>query len=389
MTLIDRYILKRFVTSYLGSLVSMLLLYIVLDVFTKLDDFMSEPAEAPLAKVTQMHRESALPTVKVAKARVDLQTLLCNIGVFYAVRLPVIFDLINGFIVLLAATFTLGWMEKQNELLPLLAAGVRLRRVFFPAWLAAVAFLGVSVANREVLIPALSGRILRLQEDPQGNRPIMIQGGFDEHGVHFDGKSAYPEKLLIMQGRLTMPAEHGGNLIHLTCQEMYYRPATAGQPGGWWLNGCTPARLDDERTYVQNLGQACFFISTDLSFERLTRRPNWFLYQSTLNLLKLVDQEEQCPRRTEVIATLHGRITKPLAELLVVLIGVPLLVGCPQRSLYIKVGSILGLFALSQVLDFTCAGLARNDYLDPSLAAWLPVLIFGPWSLVASDATRT
>jgi lipopolysaccharide export system permease protein len=217
----------------------------------------------------------------------------------------------------------------------------------------------------------------------------MIQGGFDDRGVHFDGRAAYPDRQLVMQGRVTLPADAGGDLVHLSCQEMYYRPPVDSHPGGWWLNGCTPPRLAEQRGYLREVRPGEYFIETNLSFERLTRRPNWFVYLDTGSLLEVVDREEQCPRRAEVIATLHGRVTRPLAELLIVLISLPLLVGCPQRSLYIKVGSILALFAASQVLDTVSFGLARNDYLNPSLAAWLPVLIFGPWSLAACDATRT
>src|SRR5262249_32570993 len=147
--------------------------------------------------------------------------------------------------------------------------------------------------------------------------------------------------------------------------------------------------LESPRPNLQWLGPGSFFVETDLSFDRLTRRPNWFLYQSGARLLSTIDEEDQCPRRTEVIAAFHGRITRPITELLIVLIGVPLLVGCPQRSLYIKLGSILGLFAAAQLLDFACGSLARNEYIGPSLAAWLPVLVFGPWSLVASDSTMT
>jgi lipopolysaccharide export system permease protein len=132
MTLIDRHILWRFLASYLGSLLCMLLLYVVLDAFTRLDDFMVEAGELPPARVAQSV-QGAGTTGHSAKVRASLLGFARNLGVYYAYRLPVIFDLVNSFVVLLAATFTLGWMEKQNELLPLLSAGVRMRRVFAPA----------------------------------------------------------------------------------------------------------------------------------------------------------------------------------------------------------------------------------------------------------------
>jgi lipopolysaccharide export system permease protein len=38
---------------------------------------------------------------------------------------------------------------------------------------------------------------------------------------------------------------------------------------------------------------------------------------------------------------------------------------------------------------FTCKSLGENDYLSPALAAWLPVLCFGPLAFVLFDAVHT
>src|SRR5262245_37985609 len=249
MSLIDAYIVRRYAASYLCCLASLVLLFIVLDVFTKIDEFTAEPEDAFVAARAAASRspaESAMPlAAKKPKVRVGPIGFLRNVGGFYVYRLPVIFDQLNGLLVLLAAAFTLGWMEKQNELLPLLAAGVRMRRLFLPAWCMALAFLALGALNREALIPVLAPDIMRKAEDPQGRKPVVIQGGFDQNGVHLDGKAAYAERRLIMQGRITLPAAGSRGLTHLACQEMYWRPARGGELSGWQLNGVKPDVLDD------------------------------------------------------------------------------------------------------------------------------------------------
>lgn len=401
MALIDGYILRRFVVSYFGCLASLVLLFIVLDVFTKIDEFTAESEASAPANAAAPHKASAstpagnavpnapAPSLRIVKPKVGPLGFARNVGLYYLYRLPVIFDLINGLIVLMAATFTLGWLEKQNELLPLLAAGVRLRRIFLPAWALALAFIFLGVLNREMLIPANAREIMKKAEDPQGKKPTLIQGGFDEHGVHIDGAAAYADRKLVMQGRLTVPSSGRRVLVHLACDEMYWQPASATEPSGWRLHGLNPMPPTDLTPHLKQTGPDRAFLDSDLSFDRLTRRPNFFLYLSAAELMRLVEHEDQCPRRTDVIATLHGRATRPLTEFLIVLIGVPLLVGCPQRNLYIKAASILGLFMFAQLFDYACMALARAEYVEPALAAWLPVLLFGPWSLVASDATVT
>ena len=38
---------------------------------------------------------------------------------------------------------------------------------------------------------------------------------------------------------------------------------------------------------------------------------------------------------------------------------------------------------------YACKMLGDNDYINPALAAWLPVLFFGPHALVLFDAVHT
>src|ERR1700730_15648824 len=106
--LIDRLMVRGYIKSYLICLTSLLTLYIVVDMFTNLDDF------------TEHHRGNGLHPV------------LKHIGVYYGFKIFQIFDRLSEAIVLLAATFTVAWVQRSNELLPLLSAGVPTRRVVRP-----------------------------------------------------------------------------------------------------------------------------------------------------------------------------------------------------------------------------------------------------------------
>ena len=109
MKLIDRSLFAAFLKAYLLCLVSLLSLYVVIDLFTKLDDF----AEAEQVK-------GLLPLVR-------------HIATYYGYQVIHIFDQLCEPIVLLAAMFTVTMMQRSNELIPLLSAGVSTRRVGTPA----------------------------------------------------------------------------------------------------------------------------------------------------------------------------------------------------------------------------------------------------------------
>ena len=92
MKIIDKYIVKNFMIGYLISLMVLVGLRVVIDLFVNLDEF----AE-----------------------RADMGTVgvLANICTFYGVRIALYFREFAGIITVVAAVFSLGKMTKNNELI--------------------------------------------------------------------------------------------------------------------------------------------------------------------------------------------------------------------------------------------------------------------------------
>lgn len=389
MSMIHRYFLGQFLWAYWAVLVSLFLVYLLLDVFTKIDEFAIDPKRRTLPATAEQASTDPLAVetkTERAQARADLPTFFRNLAFYYTYRAPVFYDRINAFLILLAATFSLGWLERQNELTPLMAAGMPLGRLLRPLWLVVAVLIGLGVANRECIIPVCAPYLLREAEDPLGRRPLLVQGGYDENDIHIEGRVAYPERKMIQHARLTLPGTLSSDLTVIQCKEMFYRPAAGAEPSGWWLMGCTPERLDKPHPALHVLGPGRFFLVTDLSYERLTRRPNWHAYQATRRLVHLLDNEQHCPRRTEIIAIVHRRFTGPVLEFLLTVLGIPLIIGRTGRPLIFKVGGVMMLCGGVLLLDYFCASLARAEYLDPVLSSWLPLLFLGPLALVRTDA---
>src|SRR5262245_58864551 len=102
MSLLDRLLIRSYLKAYFVCLVSLLSLYVVVDLFTNIEDFAGHSK--------------------------GLANLLKHIAVYYGYKLTQIFDQLCEVIVLLAAMFTVAWLQRHNELLPLLSAGVSARR---------------------------------------------------------------------------------------------------------------------------------------------------------------------------------------------------------------------------------------------------------------------
>ena len=75
--------------------------------------------------------------------------------------------------------------------------------------------------------------------------------------------------------------------------------------------------------------------------------------------------------------------------MVLVLLGVSVILRDQNRNIFISAGICLILCGLFFGLVYTCKIMGESDFLSPALAAWLPVIIFGPFSLVLFDAVHT
>lgn len=357
LSYLDRGIFRGFLAGYVGCLISFLCLYVVIDAFTKLDEF--------------------------AERATGLSQLVVNVGSYYLYRLPWFFDRLSGVLSLIAVVFTLAWMERQNEIVAWLAAGVSVRRLMLPLLAASGLVIGLAVANREIVIPRCAQHLQYAADDPKGTGLRMVHGGYDKNGIHIDGCFADPQRQVISQGRIIIPSNLVGGLVQLTCAEMHYRPPKGKSDNGWWLTGVEPANWASAAAPLDWYGPGTYFLHTDMTFERLTRDPMWFRYESTRDLLHAFLSEINFQRRSECLVLIHQRLTAPLVDGLLILAGLGLMrVGRADRNLFLRIGACLIVYAVLFGLEYTCATLAHQEYLDPVLAAWVPVLAFGPFTIV-------
>src|SRR5438094_851860 len=121
LTILDRQMVFNYVKAYVFCLISLTGLFIVVDLFMNLDDFTAN--------------------------RKDFLSVLRYVGVFYGYKFFHIFDRLCEPVVLLAGMFTVAWMQRSNELLPLLSAGVSTRRAVRPVLLCAMAMMGLVTVN--------------------------------------------------------------------------------------------------------------------------------------------------------------------------------------------------------------------------------------------------
>jgi lipopolysaccharide export system permease protein len=366
MALLDRLLIRGYLKAYLVCLVSLLSLYVVVDLFTNLDDFAEHAGGLP--------------------------AILKHIGTYYGYRMIQYFDRMCEAIVLLAAMFTIAWMQRNNELLPLLSAGVSTQRVVTPVLMSACAMLGITVLNQEAVLPRIGTYLLSPRDDPQGDKDLEVHGGFEPNKIHISGERASRRQLVVKQFSCLIQENIARNLIHLTAKDAYYIPPGDGpHTGGWLLTGTTPAELEgwDRSDILEIIDSGKYFLHTrEVTFETLTRNRTWFVYASTAQLLKELSKPNST-RLASMAVLFHMRLTRPILGMILVFMGLSVILRDQNRNVFISTGLCLVLCAVFFGACFTCKHLGDNEYLSPALAAWLPVLTFGPLGFVLFDAIHT
>ena len=177
----------------------------------------------------------------------------------------------------------------------------------------------------------------------------------------------------------------------MMAEEAVYIPPGEGEySGGWLLTHATPATFEDKPPpNLKMIDPGKFFLYTrDVDFDVVSRGATWFMYAPTLKLRELLSRPE--PRRQSKIAVLfHMRLTRPLVGVLLVLLGLSVILRNTNRHVFISAGLCLALSVCFFLCILGAKFLGDNGYASPPLAAWLPVILFGPLTVVWFDSIHT
>ena len=113
MKVLDRYIIKSMLLSYLICISIVLSFYIIIDLFANFDDF---------TEYTKILKETQNKNISI----------FALVLKFYFYHVPLIFYNLSPIITLMAAIFTITRMNKSNELTPLKSSGISMYRLFYP-----------------------------------------------------------------------------------------------------------------------------------------------------------------------------------------------------------------------------------------------------------------
>ncbi len=371
MKILDKYIAKNFVVGYLITFCVLMGLFIVVDLFINLDEFAEDS---------------------------DLGTAVKNIWIYYGAQSVLWFRDLAGIITVVAATFSLARLTTNNELVAVLASGVSLKRVMAPIIFLAILLTGLLVLDQEYAIPKLASQLVRAHDAVGEEEAYELWFMSDGEGSLFC-TNRYDEKTQTMSGP-TIILRHKLDedpLWEVTGKIEADRAEYNRELGGWDLvNGSLRkiARGDTEAGSIL-MPETVDFYKSDLTPEDipLRRQEN---YKSLLSSAQLKDLGQKRGTRikdkAEFCLHQHSRITKPIINLVMLLVALPVLVCRDPKMMKSAIMTSFGITAACFVVTFVCEMMATEVFLGqihPERWAWAPVFIFLPIAVIEIDSMKT
>ena len=249
------------------------------------------------------------------------------------------------------------------------------------------------MANQELLIPRIGVTLFADRDDPKGEKEVFGPWAYDRNGVHLEANVASRKTGIVQHFCCTIPETMGSGLLHLTAGEARYFPRVEGErhSGGWLMTNTLPAELEKDRklNVLEQLDPGKYFLHTEeIDFETFTRGRNWFLVASTWRLYREMCKPDSM-RLPAMAVLFHMRLTRPIMGLLLVFLGLSVILRDQNRNVFISASMCLMMCGLFFGACFSCKHFGDHEVLAPALAAWLPVLFFGPLAFVLFDAVHT
>jgi lipopolysaccharide export LptBFGC system permease protein LptF len=361
---VDRYVLSLFASSYATALLLVVGLYLILDMASNLDDY--------LTKWPDGTRASAL-----------------TIARFYALHLPFLFLQIAPFVTLVAGLFTTSKLVRHSEAVAALAAGISAQRLLAPLVVTAGVVGGVMFGLREAASFGLADQrdALRHYLDEKEPNPV--------HANLFlrDGRG----NVIKLSRYLPRPADGGPPRVEGLEEHLLdgARTTTTWADRAVWDEARGTWRLEGGvRTTAVGGGEQRTERTEDLSgFPFTPRLVTTFLRARTdpeeLSFAEARELGARDPDNVAYQTLLQVHVTFPIANLVLVLVGLPLLLrherGRGARSLAASFSLCVAYFAA----DFVCRNLGIQGTVDAPIAAWLPILVFGSLGIVLYEGMRT
>lgn len=346
--ILDRYLSREFLKALIFSLTAFVLIFILVDVFEKINIFIDTKAPYPL------------------------------VFLFYLYQIPFIIILTLPVAMLLASMATISQMSRHHEIVAMKAAGLSVYRIFAPLFILGLAISFAVMIIGETIVPYTNqkkGNLERIQIKKQSTQAPGFRYNLLYDGTN--GRQYFIKRYDITKGIMDSVSIFQVNQQNRILQRI---DAIKGTWTGnnWLLENAIIRRFQQDGTEISDSLPKYKLADVDENPASFAKRELLPDEMGFIELRQYIDRLKRSGGNVQQsIVDLYLKISFPFANFIILLFGLPLLSNTRK-------GSAVSGFALSLLICFVFWGLLQtgralgySTALSPILAAWLPNIIFG------------
>lgn len=343
MTLLDRFIARQFMATFLGLVIGLPWLFVIADITDNLDRYLA----------------------RGLTARAVALSYLYDIPQFTFWAIP-----IAG---LVATVFTIGSMTRHQEITAAKAGGVSFYRLIAPILFLATVLSIASIGLGE-LVPITTRRSLELREERDYSAGTLRTNFVfqAEHGQtlairRLDTENDEMFGVVVERGRGT-----GAPGTHLTATRAEWAASE-----GWMMKSGYLRVLpegDVEHSFRFDSVRVPGLAETPEELLAEPRDPEELGYREMSRFIQTIDRAGGDTRKMRVERA--QKITLPLALLVIVMFGAPLSTSSRRGGAAYGVGISLAVTIIYLMLFRVATAVGSSGAIPPLVAAWLPNAIF-------------
>lgn len=300
---------------------------------------------------------------------------------YYTYLFPVIIFQFFPAVTLIAVGLVLVKLAKNREILAMQVAGISLYRILLPIFIITVFLSFASFGDQEWIIPRFAEKLETLQQtsfSDNTQRNLLLDDKENNTLLRiwkYNNKTQTMRSVFVLgryenrKKKFTISADEGRWLGN----------------GTWLLSRVTKHVYDEQGRWIAPIQQLESLefqsVITPLELGKIKLDPSLLNFEQLKELCK---SEPNNPRNSVLF---HSRITYTLTHFVLLLLGIPLVVGFERlsRNLFLRVGLCVLICGIFYALTFLCSNLGNTGMIHPILAAWLPIIIFGSVGLLFFD----
>ena len=344
--ILDRYIAKKFITTFFLSLLLIIIIVIIFDLSEKIDDFVKN--EAPLKEI---------------------------IFNYYCNYLPYLVNMFASLFVFITVIFFTSRMASNSEIIAILSSGVSFHRMMVPYLASAALIALLSLGLSLYVIPSSNATRIEFESKYVKNR-----NNFNLYNIHYQispGQFVYIESFSRWNNtayKFTIEDMEGHRLVRKVSAESAVWDTTTD---GWRLRKVFTrdytTGLKDDVVYQEEVDTVIALKLKDLFNNEKTVET---LSIGPLN--ELIDRQRLRGDANVMFAAIEKqrRLTMPFSVLIMTIIGVSLSARKRRGAIGWNIGIGIAL-AFSYIFFLRISEMfVYTDTLPPGIAMWLPNVLF-------------